>query len=342
MDLNIGTSIKKLRTSQNVTQEELAEYLGISYQAVSKWETGVTMPDITLLPKIALFFGVRIDELFSINHDDELERIDYMLEHEQLTEQNYSYAKRTLDSLLNESPDDINIIKRYARLHLSKTNQDLLSAGRMLEKAMKLAPLDNEIYSLYRTVRGGSTYAAHSGNDWFIRVCEPYARKYPQNYALYTMLTEAMISMRYFDKAEEYIRLMQCDEDKKHMPQIFLGDIEAAKGNFDNAKQLWLTIPSDSHTGQYEVGERFNRINEYEKAIECFENSFKAATPPRYLDAVYSLAFLYTKLGKYSEAIEAWERIISVLASDYDETESNDIDWAKSEIAKLKKRINII
>lgn len=40
MDMNIGSVIKKLRTAQGVTQEDLAEYLGISYQAVSKWETG--------------------------------------------------------------------------------------------------------------------------------------------------------------------------------------------------------------------------------------------------------------------------------------------------------------
>ena len=75
MDINLGRIIKQLRAEQSITQEELAEYLGISFQAVSKWETGTTLPDITLLPKLAAFFGVRIDELFSVSHDDELERI---------------------------------------------------------------------------------------------------------------------------------------------------------------------------------------------------------------------------------------------------------------------------
>ena len=89
MDLNMGSVIKRLRTEHSVTQEELAAYLGISFQAVSKWETGTTMPDITLLPKLAAFFGVRIDELFSVNHEDELERIDNMLKREAMTDQNY-------------------------------------------------------------------------------------------------------------------------------------------------------------------------------------------------------------------------------------------------------------
>ena len=94
MDINLGNVIKRLRTEQGVTQDALAEYLGISYQAVSKWETGTTLPDITLLPKLAVFFGVRIDELFSVNHEDELERIDGMLQRESMTDQNYAYAKR--------------------------------------------------------------------------------------------------------------------------------------------------------------------------------------------------------------------------------------------------------
>ena len=96
MDLSIGKVIRRLRSEHSVTQEELAEYLGISYQAVSKWETGTTMPDITLLPKLAAFFGARIDELFSVDHEDELERIDLMLRREEMSDQNYIYAKRIL------------------------------------------------------------------------------------------------------------------------------------------------------------------------------------------------------------------------------------------------------
>lgn len=64
--LKIGEKIKKLRKSQDVTQEKLADYLNISYQAVSKWENGLALPDITLLPKLANFFGVSADELIGL------------------------------------------------------------------------------------------------------------------------------------------------------------------------------------------------------------------------------------------------------------------------------------
>ena len=72
MALNIGENIKTLRTEKGVTQEHLAEYCSVTYQSVSKWENGVTTPDLHLIPTIAEFFGVSINRLFraKINPDD--------------------------------------------------------------------------------------------------------------------------------------------------------------------------------------------------------------------------------------------------------------------------------
>ena len=66
MKLNIGENIRKLRSENQVTQEQLANHLLISCQAVSKWENNVSTPDITLIPVIAEYFDVQIDELFKI------------------------------------------------------------------------------------------------------------------------------------------------------------------------------------------------------------------------------------------------------------------------------------
>lgn len=63
--INIGKNIKSFRRRSGFTQAYLAGRLGISVQAVSKWETGTSLPDIMLLPEIARVFGVSIDELFS-------------------------------------------------------------------------------------------------------------------------------------------------------------------------------------------------------------------------------------------------------------------------------------
>lgn len=78
--IKLGEKIKALRKEKNISQEVLANYLGVSFQAVSKWETGSTMPDVTLIPAIASFFRVSTDELFEFNlfeMEKEIEDICY-------------------------------------------------------------------------------------------------------------------------------------------------------------------------------------------------------------------------------------------------------------------------
>lgn len=67
MAMKIGEKIKTLRKARSISQDSLANALGVTFQAVSKWETGITAPDVSLLPPLASFFGVSIDELFDYN-----------------------------------------------------------------------------------------------------------------------------------------------------------------------------------------------------------------------------------------------------------------------------------
>ena len=66
MKLTIGEKIALLRKEKDITQTQLAEYLCLAPQTVSRWEVGNGAPEITLLPRIAAFFGVSIDELFGV------------------------------------------------------------------------------------------------------------------------------------------------------------------------------------------------------------------------------------------------------------------------------------
>lgn len=63
MTIKIAENLQMLRKEKGFTQEKLAEMFGVTNQSISKWELGLSCPDITMLPKIAEFFGVTIDEL---------------------------------------------------------------------------------------------------------------------------------------------------------------------------------------------------------------------------------------------------------------------------------------
>ena len=87
MEIRIGDNIKRLRNEKGITQEALSEILNVSSVAVSKWERGETMPDISLLPKLAFYFQTTIDEL--MNYDAcavELQITEFIQKHTEAAE----------------------------------------------------------------------------------------------------------------------------------------------------------------------------------------------------------------------------------------------------------------
>jgi len=93
MRSRIGDNIKFFRGQKGMTQEQLAELLGISHQSVSKWESGITIPDVMLLPELAKIFHVSIDDIFGYIDSDEvhnvqslMRRIDDATQHSDLKE----------------------------------------------------------------------------------------------------------------------------------------------------------------------------------------------------------------------------------------------------------------
>lgn len=73
--MDIGRNIKEMRKERNLSQEMLAERLGVSFQAVSRWERGESYPDIGMLPAIAHFFGVTVDEILGVSSINEANEI---------------------------------------------------------------------------------------------------------------------------------------------------------------------------------------------------------------------------------------------------------------------------
>lgn len=71
MNIKIGENIRRLRSQSGITQEKLAEYLGVSAQAVSRWESEACYPDLEMLPGIASYFGVSIDSLLGYDASEQ-------------------------------------------------------------------------------------------------------------------------------------------------------------------------------------------------------------------------------------------------------------------------------
>ncbi len=330
MELKLGAAIKKLRTERGITQEELANRMCVSFQAVSKWETNATTPDIAILPQLALFFGVSIDTLFSMNRDDYIERISKMIRDEySIAPENFLWAERYLKGMLSEENQNNNARILLVELYEHRENRDLLACGRLCEEGLLIEPSNIALIGKLTRIR-----EKRDESDRLIEFFEALYSKNKQN----DILVEALIDI--------YIKHGRCDDaaslmlssKKRPIFELYQGDIELALGRKDKAIALWRSAANENqHNCEilFKIAERFDNIHDIDAALQLYQQSYEAAPVPKELDALYAQAFLYTKIKKNAEAIDVWKMIIKSLADDYGINDGECVDWAKREIQKL-------
>lgn len=140
--MQLGKRIKELRIENNLTQEELAEQLGVSFQAVSRWENDLTYPDITLLPILANMFDVTVDYLLDVDVMKKEAEIDAIIE-EYLVLLNQGKIDENLillENALKKYPNSFDL--KHALLHIYFTKGLDPDLKEYNDKAIKLA---NEI-----------------------------------------------------------------------------------------------------------------------------------------------------------------------------------------------------
>lgn len=145
--IKIGERIRLLRKKNDVTQDMLAEQLGVTPQAVSRWESGVCYPDMNFLPLIADYFSVTMDDLLCYNNarkeqrvDEILEEAEKMLDRERLTD-----AAELLRSGLAEYPSSFRlqielaeVLSLYAESLRDEEGNAPTGVDKLLEEAVSL------------------------------------------------------------------------------------------------------------------------------------------------------------------------------------------------------------
>ena len=127
MEIDLKNTLRTLRRQKNVTQEDLANYLGITPQSVGKWERGEGYPDITLLPKIALYFGITVDELLNVDKARIEEKINAYRDESKLLN-NKGDMKKNLELWENaykEFPNDFGVmVKLMYAISMDSSNYE--------------------------------------------------------------------------------------------------------------------------------------------------------------------------------------------------------------------------
>ncbi len=135
--MNIGNKIRELRKQRGLTQEQLAENVGVSFQAVSKWENNIALPDITLAPVLASYFGVSMDELFDFSLKEiECEIKKIVDEAYIFRESDPAESKRILNEGLKKYPENDILLNNllYVMNYTENPDETIALATKLIEK----------------------------------------------------------------------------------------------------------------------------------------------------------------------------------------------------------------
>ncbi len=146
MTIYFSENLKRLRKGRELTQETLADFLGVSFQAVSKWERGESYPDITMLPVIASFFCVSTDSLLGVDKAEQENAIQKHLDEYAglIRKGDFEGAVSVMKTATAQFPGDFRLLVRQMNAIISAENTSD-------EGALKIRP---QVQSIYDGIQG--------------------------------------------------------------------------------------------------------------------------------------------------------------------------------------------
>ena len=305
MNKIITKNLRKLRQGKRLTQEYVAERLGVSAKAVSRWETGATFPDITLLPEIARLYEVLVDDLFK----------EDLQEYGKLSDRLVAVY---CDTYKND--DFMAVVKEYERMEREGSMVAKDYYGRVWLYSGMLGVCRRELRKDY-----DKTMELSKEND-------------PE---LYFQAKYGKVGFRCDNTAEG----LQCVEEQLQAVKEHPEDsrewacLEAAyywtkqyEKCYEVAKEAIAKFPEDSELYCL-AGDACKELGKYEEAYPYWEKRYEL--DPQMLDSLFSIAFCHEELGEYDKAYEAWMRLIGIF-NEWDEDIAVKFPMRKAEECKAK------
>ena len=298
-------NLKRLRLAKHLTQEQAAEALGISTQTVSRWECGTTLPDVTVLPKIAQLYCVTVDDLYretSVAYDNYAQRLGSIHEATRRPE-DFIRADLEYRKLLGTGEYTTEDLRLYAILHQYMMEYCMEKAGELFDRVLRKGPGENA--ETYWSVQRQKGYYL-----WQIgRNAETIQHFLP--------LVEADSN-----EIQEWVCLIQAYQ--------FAGEYDTA---WDWVRKAAEKFPESAMLHIYS-GDLCKSLQRYEEAFAHWKRALEME--PDWCDAAYSMGFCYEELGNYEKAWEVWHGIAESLIRRGFDAETN---WPRQRAEQCQEKL---
>lgn len=301
----LSKNLKRFRLAKNLTQERSAEALGVSTQAVSRWECGTTLPDVTILPKIAALYCVTIDDLYretSVAYDNYAQRLCSVFEASQRPE-DFMQANLEFQRLFQSGQYTMDDLRQYGILHQYMMQVCRDRALRIFDHVIAKGPeADRETYWSVRRQRSYLLWE-HGQNqkniDTFLPLVEAGSRELQEWICLiqaYTFEEDYLTAWNWIEKAKEVFT----DSAILH---IYAGDVLRGLKRYDEAFYHW------------------------DRALEM---------EPQWCDSAYAKASCYEELGDYENAASTYEKIVLDLTN---RGFASEVEYPRKQAQRCREKI---
>lgn len=273
-----AANLRKLRLEKKLTQEQSAEKLGVSAQAVSRWETSATFPDVLLLPEIAKLYGVLVDDLFKPSprgYENNAQRLLAIYERTGKYE-DFLAAAEEFEKLVKAGAATADDWRSYGVIHEYMMTACMKKALSCYDRAMEMArDTDADLY--HRILRQKILLRCRIGQaEACIAEQEAAVQAAP-------------------DDAQNWVDLAAAQSDGEH-DEAVLNTCETALKHF----------PQEGLLHVY-AGDACRALKRYDEAFTHWEASVRL--DDKFLDAMFSMAFCRGDMGQFDKAADIWEDI---------------------------------
>ncbi len=338
--MEMGKEIRRLRNDRGLTQEGLAAALNVTAQTVSKWELGNSMPDVQMLPEIAVYFGVTIDQLFAMTPEQQMERIENRIYDRGLFDE---AEERQIEQQLGafaEKPEYAGQAKLLlTKLYNNQAEQYRLLAVETGKEAVEKTGGDREAVSELANAWGSyipdwNIRNHHELIAWYSDFC----RANPDNRAAHMWLLDNLIDDRRLTEAREVLEKLARIDHTFRTP-MYRYMIAMAAGEKEEAEKVLRemeTMEGQEWCWATTLGDIYTLRQEYDRAIEWYRKGQEIQPSPKFTDSAMCIAHICEIRGDKAGAIAAYREMLRLMKEEWGIVSGEQRDFVERAIRKLQ------
>jgi transcriptional regulator with XRE-family HTH domain/Flp pilus assembly protein TadD len=313
-EMEMGKEIRRLRNDRGLTQEALAAALNVTAQTVSKWECGNSVPDVQLLPEIAVYFGVTIDQLFAMTPDEQLDRIENRIYSRGMFDEAEERQIAQQLSAIGENPKYAGKAElMLAKLYNNQAEQYRLLATAHGKAAVEKTAGDSDAVSELANAWGSyicdwNVRNHHALIEWFSDFCS----RNPENRAALMWLLDNLIDDRRLAEANTWLEKLARIDHTFRTP-MYRYMIAVAAGETEEAGRLLEQLEAMENQEwcwAVTLGDFYTLRQDYDRAITWYRRGQEMQPSPKFTDSAASIAHICEIRGDKAGAIKAYREVL--------------------------------